>query len=87
MRYPFIQQHEGQFSLSALCRVMKVARSGYYAWRNRTPSKREQADQQLTEQIKTVFEESDQTYTLHRVGANYLIQNVTLSGSTRRSEC
>ena len=30
MRYPFIKEWEGQFSISALCRVMQVARSGYY---------------------------------------------------------
>lgn len=62
MRYQFIQQHQGQFSLAALCRVMQVARSGYYAWCKRPKSAREQANQELTEQIKIAFEASDRTY-------------------------
>jgi hypothetical protein len=36
---------------------------------------------------RCVREESDQTYTLKRVGANYLVQGVTLTGTTRRSDC
>lgn len=36
---------------------------------------------------RCIREESDQTYTLHRVGANFLIQTVSLSGGTRRSDC
>jgi hypothetical protein len=36
---------------------------------------------------RCVREESDQTYTLRRVGANFLIQGVSLSGTTKRSQC
>jgi putative transposase len=61
VRYPFIKQSQGQFTLSALCRVMPVARSGDYAWRTRPVSAREAANRQLTQQIKTVFEASQQT--------------------------
>lgn len=79
MRYPFIKQYAGQFSISALCRVMKVARSGYYAWCSRAPSKRETANQQLTEQIKTVFDESDQTYGSPRIYVELKEQQVVCS--------
>jgi len=41
---------------------MQVSRCGYYAWCKRPQSAREQANQELTEQIKTAFEASDQTY-------------------------
>lgn len=36
---------------------------------------------------RCVREESDQIYMLHRVGAGWLIQDVQLSGTTRRSDC
>jgi hypothetical protein len=36
---------------------------------------------------RCVREESDQTYTLHRVGSGWLIQEVQLSGTTRRTDC
>lgn len=79
MRYPFIKECEGQFSISALCRVMKVARSGYYAWCNRTPSQTETANQQLTEQIKTVFDDSKETYGSPRIYEELKEQQVACS--------
>jgi transposase InsO family protein len=39
-------------SVPALCRYLKVSESGYYAWLNRKPSKRAQADARLTLEIK-----------------------------------
>ena len=41
---------------------MKVSRSGYSRWRGRKPSKREEANRTLTEQIKRVFATSKGTY-------------------------
>ena len=79
MRYPFIKEYEGQFSISTLCRVMKVARSGYYAWCHRTPSKTEVANQQLTDTIKTVFDASDQTYGSPRIYEELKVQHVACS--------
>src|SRR5438046_557030 len=37
--------------------------------------------------IRCVREESEQMYTLHRVAAGWLVQAVTLSGTTRRADC
>jgi hypothetical protein len=36
---------------------------------------------------RCVREESEQTYTLRRVGAGYIIQTVSLSGATKRTPC
>ena len=58
---------------------MAVARSGYYAWCKRPPSLREQANQQLTERIKTLFEESDQTYGSPRIYEELKEQQVVCS--------
>ena len=33
MRYGFIQAEKAQYPVEMLCRVMAVARSGFYAWR------------------------------------------------------
>jgi putative transposase len=67
VRYQFVQQYQGQFSLSALCRVMAVSRSGFYAFCKRPISATEQANQELTLQIQKVFVESKQTYGSPRV--------------------
>ena len=38
MKYAFIQQHRQAFSIQRMCVVLGVARSGYYAWRQRDGS-------------------------------------------------
>lgn len=35
MKYVFIDKHQAEFSIKAMCRVLRVARSGWYAWRLR----------------------------------------------------
>ena len=46
---------------------MQVSVSGYYAWRKRPPSAQMQQNAALTEQIKIVHQESDQTYGSPRI--------------------
>jgi transposase InsO family protein len=47
VKYAFIQQHRQAFSTQRMCTVLGVARSGYYAWRQRggepSPRRRQQA--------------------------------------------
>jgi transposase InsO family protein len=62
MKYTFMVAHEAQFQVTRMCHVLAVKRSGYYAWRKREPSTREQADQALLELIKTEHKHSRQTY-------------------------
>ena len=40
MRYSFIKEHLKQFRLAALCRVLRVSKSGYFAWLKRPESPR-----------------------------------------------
>ncbi|KTS72230.1 transposase [Pantoea stewartii] len=35
MKYVFIQQDQAEFCIKAMCRVLRVARSGWYAWQKR----------------------------------------------------
>ncbi|MGH3976975.1 MAG: IS3 family transposase [Pseudonocardiaceae bacterium] len=44
------------FPVEFMCRELGVSRSGYYAWRGRAPSDREQADASLLTVIKHVYE-------------------------------
>lgn len=79
VRYPFIQEQHLHFSITALCRAMQVSVSGYYAWKKRLPSAQQQANQQLTEQIKTVYRDSDQTYGSPRVYHELKAQGIACS--------
>jgi hypothetical protein len=47
MKYPFIAEQRGGFPISRMCAVLGVSRSGYYAWRERGPSPRRQANKVL----------------------------------------
>ena len=59
--------------------MLKVATSGYYAWRDRGPSRRSIDDAVMTERIRTIHAESDTTYGMPRVRAELIDQGVTIS--------
>ena len=67
MKYAFIDQHRKQFRLSSMCRVLKVHRSGYYAWKKVPQSKRAIEDASLMVDIKRSFDASQQIYGSPRV--------------------
>jgi putative transposase len=68
-RYRFIQAEQATYPIALLCRTLGVARSGYYAWRHRGVSVRQQADLVLTERIRAIHTDSRQTYGSPRVHA------------------
>jgi len=62
--------------------VLNVTRSGYYAWRKRPLSKREQSNQELLGMIQNVFQTSRRTYGSPRIHA-YLRRNGWICGHNR----
>ena len=58
MKYVFMDEHEGTFRVAAMSRVLRVSRSGFYAWRRRQydPSDRQQHRTQLDEAVKKAFD-------------------------------
>ena len=67
MKYVFIAEHQSQFRLHSMCRVLRVQRSGYYAWKAQPKSKRILADECLMASIKRSFEDSQGIYGSPRV--------------------
>ena len=57
------------FSIRAMCRVLEVSASGYYAWRKRMMSVRAREDEQLQQRIRTIHLLSRQTYGAPRIHA------------------
>lgn len=62
MRFAFIDAKKAEHSIAALCRVLRVRRSGYYAWSTRAESNRAKANRRLTIEIRAAFEESRRRY-------------------------
>jgi transposase InsO family protein len=51
-----------QYRVADLCAAFAVSRSGYHAWRTRSPGPRQRADVELSEHLCRVHAESRQTY-------------------------
>lgn len=52
MKYAWIEAHRDSFSVTVMCQLLGVSRSGVHAARVRQASKRAHTDAQLTEQIR-----------------------------------
>ncbi len=57
-RFAFVDREKALYDVTVLCRLLKVSRSGFYAWLSRLPSARAVADQVLTEQIRAAFDDT-----------------------------
>jgi putative transposase len=68
-RFRCVADQAARHPVIVLCRAAGVSRSGSDAWRDRQPSARAQADQQLTEQIRAIHQASRQTDGSPRVQA------------------
>lgn len=69
-RSRFIAAEKACYPIALLCRVLGVARAGYYAWRRRGPSQRAQADVTLTAELVRLHAHSRKTYGAPRLHAD-----------------
>lgn len=69
MSYAFIAEHAGAFPVRRLCQVLSVSPSGYYDWRKRPQSERQQANERLLAAIRREHEASRRTYGSPRIYA------------------
>jgi len=67
VRYRFISAEKANYPLTLLCRVMKVASSGYYAWLAAGKSMRDMANEKLIPLVREISRESDRTYGERRI--------------------
>jgi transposase InsO family protein len=69
MRYAAIQQCQAEFPVTRLCAVLKVSVSGYYAWLKRPAAPRQQANQQLQQTIRNIWQRVRGIYGAPRIHA------------------
>jgi len=65
--YEFMGAQKAHHQVNAMCRVLKVSKSGFYGWRNRAPSARARADAWLLEKIACIHGDSRETYGAPRI--------------------
>jgi transposase InsO family protein len=69
MKYRFIEEHREAYKIKSMCEVMKVSRSGYYAWERRQPSLRQRSNEELLRQIGEIRNQSRRLYGSPRIAA------------------
>ncbi len=69
MSYSIVQKSRQEASVEILCGALGVSVSGYYAWRSREPSQRQQTDTQLLEHIQTAYQAGRSVYGSPRIHA------------------
>jgi transposase InsO family protein len=69
VKFRFVHAYRETFRVGMMCRVLKVSRSGSYAWRLRQPSLREKDDRALAGRIREVHAASRETYGAPRIHA------------------
>ena len=57
-----MKTNQAAFAVRAMCRVLGLSPSGYYAWLDREPSARAKRDEELTERIEAVWSEKRRVY-------------------------
>lgn len=62
MKYEYIQAQAEKLSVTRLCGLFGVARSGYYDWKGRGESKRSRQDRELLTHIKAIHRASRESY-------------------------
>jgi putative transposase len=66
-RFAFVDREKAFYDVTVLCRLVKVSRSGFYAWQSRPKSPRALADEVLTEQIRAAFDANRKVYGSPRI--------------------
>ena len=79
MKFRFIAAEKAHHSLGLLCRCLRVARSGFYAWESRSESARAKRDRQLKVLVHASFAGSKGRYGSPRIHRDLLEQGEAVS--------
>ncbi len=76
MIYRFVDDHRRKYPVTRLCRTLGVSPSGYYAWRQRPPSARAEANQRLVTHMRLIHQEVHETYGSPRMQAELVARGL-----------
>jgi len=75
-----MKAYQANYPITALCRVLDVSPSGFYAWCDRPPSTRKQTDIVLGDRIEALHRQSRRTYGRPRLHADLKDEGIKISG-------
>jgi transposase InsO family protein len=82
VKFAFVRDHRRVWPVGVICRVLRVSRSGFYAWQRRRPSPRQRRQEELIGKIKTAYAQSRGLYGSPRVYRALLIDGQVVSRNT-----
>jgi putative transposase len=83
MIFGFIAAKKAEHSISIMCRVLEVSRSGFHAWARRAPSPRAVKDARLTIRIKELFKLRRDVYGSPRIWSDLVLDDGEQIGRKR----
>jgi putative transposase len=72
MTFRFIEEHRSRWSVRLLCETLEVSPAGYYAWRQRPTSARQQRRDTLAVEIRAIHAEVKARYGSPRIHAELI---------------
>lgn len=80
-RFQFVEDHRDAYGVKRLCRVLQIARSSFYRWRNAAAARsaRRRADEELAMRIRRIHAELDGTYGAPRITAELRDQGLRIN--------
>ena len=81
--FGFIAAKKAEHSITIMCRVLEVSRSGFHAWRRRPASKRAVEDARLTDRIRVLHTLRRKVYGSPRIWADLVLDDGERIGRKR----
>jgi putative transposase len=81
--FAFIAAEKGNYPVAAMCRVLKVSRTGFHHWERRAPCDRALTDAWLTAKIRLIHEGSRGVYGAPRIHAELRLEHGIRVGRKR----
>jgi len=81
--YRFVAAEKASHSITIMCRVLEVSRSGYHAWTSRPPGPRALEDARLTARIRVLHKKRREVYGSPRIWSDLVVDDGERIGRKR----
>ena len=84
MRYAWIQEHNKEFPIAVMCKVLRVSSSGFYGWLERRPCPQQHRRGHIAQAVARSYFESKRIYGYRKIHKDLLDENIICCEETVR---